>query len=439
VRLTLNNMPVSFRSKPDIAMHVISPSGARLAFAYDGRIDEGLPQRDRYTMTPGRALVIAPALWNIPAGATFAWTVSGGNYTPNGEYLTFNPGTALGNYDVTVTASSGGQLIAAASTTVECVDGTSPSPVKGGENYHYAPGQFIWPGNWNVSLGGYGGFQAWDIRNVPPPPTEPGEAPPPPSFANLPGNDFHIAGNAFGVWVEPGIIWVMKDENKNGAMDDTWYELRGNAEQLGMKVTRRYAVMYHRSGAWEDNLGNTGAIGPLQVYPPDWPDTVTLVGTLIDRNGVSDAEAGKLSGYVDTMDEFYDIDDAVQVDGTRLDPPLDRIDFIRVQVGEFVYAGMFGEVSTEIPGGFNGIGPLWVESRSLTDTGNGSGVYTYSFINKSGYDLTVFFKHTSTTLSVPRGQTVPYTCGESKVYYNLTGGNVNKRSIGNNAIELTEA
>jgi hypothetical protein len=391
-----------------LAITILSPSGARLIFPYGGRLDEGVQQRNRYTVTQGHTLVIAPVCWRIPAGAAFQWTVSGTSaYTTNGEYLTFNSGAAAGNYNVTVTASFDGQSVSA-STTVECVNGSTTSVAREYENGAYAPGQNV--GKWNTSLGGFGGSAAYTL-----------------SMDNGPGDDFRISGNAFGAWVEPGIIWVMKDENHNGKMDDTWYELKGNAEELGIPLTRRYAVVYYPNNTWEDSLGNYGALGPLQATQTPSSPTITLAGTMLNRVN-SGVMGWDLTGYVDTADELYDISDAVQADGTPV--YLDHIDFVRVQTGEHHYTGLFGEISTEITGGSSGIGPVWSEIRTLTGTSGGGG-YAYSFVNNSGYDLSVWFRDIAGTLSVPAGQTVPYISPESKLYYNYSGGNVNASPSGN--------
>jgi hypothetical protein len=342
--------------------------------------------------------------------------VSGGNYTPNGEYLTFNSGTPAGTYNVSVTASSGGQPVATAATTVECVNGTTTSADRAFENEHIAPGQFVTPRNWGLSLGGYGGSVAFRY-----------------STGNGSGDDIRITGNAFSGWAEPGIIWVMKDENHNGEMDDTWYELKGNAEILGIPVTRRYAKTYYRSGVWEDNLGVTGSFSP-QHYDPSWPNQLTLVGTRLDRSN-SSVHPDDIKGYVDTLDTMFDIGDAVQADGTPVH--LSGIDFIRVQTGEHYVAGAFGEISTEIPGGPPAGGSLWSETRTLAGVRSGSN-YAYSFVNNSGYDIIVSFKDVSGTLSVPKNQTVPYTRQESKLYYNFSGGNVNAARSGN-TLTFTDA
>jgi hypothetical protein len=391
-------------------MTVLAESPARLFFPYGYRIVEGGPDRSRYTVSLGKPLVIAPVCWRIPADATYTWTVSGGTYTTSGEFLTLT-GTAVGTYAVTVTAYTGATPIAAANTTVECVNtGSSPSEDREYGRSHFAPGQFVEP-NWGTSLGGYGGSTITAL-----------------SADNTTGPDFFIQGNAFGGWVEPGIIWVMKDENQNNKADDTWYELEGNAAQIGIGVTRRYAVTYYKSGGWEDNLGNYGALGPGQTYPASWPDKITLVGTLLDRSVPGAQRADLLEGYVDTHTSTFDISRAIQVDGSPV--TLDRIDFVRVQTGENRYTSM-GEISTE----YTEISKLWAEGRSLNGVSTGSG-YTYQFINNSGYALTLSFKDVSGTTELAIGETKTNTRPESKVYFNFIGGNVGY-SVSGNTVTFT--
>ena len=99
-----------------------------------------------------------------------------------------------------------------------------------------------------VSLGAYGGsitvYFADGIKNDP---------------ANPYGVDFTIYGNPTLTWSEPGIIQVMKDENKNGLPDDTWYEIAGSDHYWNSTISN-YEVTYLNSGQsqasdiqWTDN------------------------------------------------------------------------------------------------------------------------------------------------------------------------------------------
>jgi hypothetical protein len=402
-------------------MTILAESGPRLFFDYGRRISAADTPPGRYTVTEGRTLVIAPVCWRIPEGATWQWTVSPSADTSfDGEFLTFKSGTGAELYTVTVTASFAGGT-ASASTTVECVNPSSfPSPVTvSGIDRVWAPGQFV-PGAPReniISLGGYGGY---DINAI--------------SIDNGAGDDIRIEGNAFGDWCEPGVIWVMADENHNGEADDTWYELKGNAEELpGIKVNRRYTVTFYKSGAsniyhggaWEDSLGNYGTCGSEQWYPYGYPDPITFCGTNIDTSDYHD-HMGYLRGYVDAQDNLYDISDAIQVDGTAAN--LSHIDFVKVHTGKHQYTGSFGEISTEL----TGLGRVWDERRSLTGTGNGSGGYIYRFVNTSGYAITVSFKDGPAAITVAAsGGEGTLTWTASTLYFNYSGGNVSFSVSGN--------
>lgn len=93
-------------------------------------------------------------------------------------------------------------------------------------DYKPAPGQYINEFPWgnpssahsiidtlsgNVCLGAFGGYIVFGFEN----PVE-----------NHPDNpygvDFTIFGNSLTDWSEPGIVWVMKDENLNSIPDDKW-------------------------------------------------------------------------------------------------------------------------------------------------------------------------------------------------------------------------
>ena len=58
-----------------------------------------------------------------------------------------------------------------------------------------------------VSLGGFGGYIVVGFDH---------------SIDNSGDYDIGILGNSFSGSSEPGIVWVMQDENGNGLPDDTW-------------------------------------------------------------------------------------------------------------------------------------------------------------------------------------------------------------------------
>lgn len=130
-----------------------------------------------------------------------------------------------------------------------------------------------------VSLGGFGGYIVVGFDH---------------SIDNNEGYDFAVQGNSFDGSSEPGIVWVMRDENGNGQPDDTWYELAGS-ETGKTETIQNYSVTYYRPTApeqsvkWSDSNGNEGEIDYLQsfhgqeYYYPAWieADSYTLTGTML--------------------------------------------------------------------------------------------------------------------------------------------------------------
>ena len=206
------------------------------------------------------------------------------------------------------------------------------------------------------------------------------------------GVDFTVFGNPTSTWSEPGIIQVMKDENKNGLPDDTWYEIAGSDHYWNTTISN-YEVTYQNSGLntavdihWTDNQGASGVIPEnsfhLQSYYPQadlFPNVATdkymLKGTRLQGQidlsipGVVHSYP-RAFGYADNTpvisineklpDNPYtkeiegsggdavDIDWAVNQEGNHVN--LDEIHFIRVYTGMNALVGWLGEISTEITG-----------------------------------------------------------------------------------------
>jgi hypothetical protein len=333
-----------------------------------------------YTVSLGRAVVLAPVLYLIK-DAQYSWQVTGGSYTSSGNggvnsstFSTFSiKPDAAGDYSVTVTVTgtaihTGQALTKTAATTVRCVSafpasppaqtaGAFTSPLK-----NFAPGQFTRSGSgYGWSLGAAGGYMVWRLRQ-----------------SNTNTYNVRIRGNPMPTWSEPGIVWVMADENQNGLPDDTWYELKGSDDSNPSyrdEITRCYAITYFNpqdapvtnqygqsiSGIyWIDSKGRAGNIPG--GWPADWGVTgskVTFTGTLLrDTGRIATAEYNGLDsfdwGYVDAAvstayadrSPLFNINDAIQRDGSAANLPW--IDFIKVQTAVFRYGGVFGEVSTEV-------------------------------------------------------------------------------------------
>lgn len=177
--------------------------------------------------------------------------------------------------------------------------------------------------------------------------------------------DLMIKGNAQSNFAEPGIVWVMKDDNKNGKADDTWYEIAGS--EFGKPgYLRNYEVTYTSpvpstaDVTWKDNQGNTGVIGNntvhSQSYYPYWLSNteLTLKGSLLPSTNINMTNPGLItsmpfaSGYADNLvsGDAIDISNAVDKDGKSV--VLSGIDFIKIQTGIQANLKAVGELSTEI-------------------------------------------------------------------------------------------
>ena len=216
--------------------------------------------------------------------------------------------------------------------------------------------------NW-VSLGGFGGYIVVGFDH---------------SIDNSGDYDLGVIGNAFDGSSEPGIVWVMQDENGNGLPDDTWYELQGS-ETGKAETIQNYAVTYYRPTGtqmpvwWSDNLGNSGSIDYLaqfhtqDYYYPLWieEDSYTLTGTLLEARNYDKSGDGSYWvqphydwGYADNFSptdfsssdkaNLFKISNAIDCECEPIH--LDYIDFVKVQVGVNAKSGWLGELSTEVCG-----------------------------------------------------------------------------------------
>lgn len=180
-------------------------------------------------------------------------------------------------------------------------------------------------------------------------------------------NDVMVYGNAMSGFAEPGVIWVMQDENANGIADDVWYEIKGSGNDLEGTI-KNYSVTYTRPDAdtddvpWTDSEGNSGVIATnvynKQAYYPEFvaEDSYTITGTLLPDSNIDMSNPSWIksnpfdSGYADNTpggDEI-DIANAIDEDGNAVN--LTGIDFIKIQTGIQANMGWLGELSTEVTG-----------------------------------------------------------------------------------------
>lgn len=179
-------------------------------------------------------------------------------------------------------------------------------------------------------------------------------------------DDIILFGNPNSMFAEPGVVWVMQDENGNGKPDDTWYEAAGS-EHGKEGYIRDYSVTYTRPNpagdvSWKDNKGNTGVVKTnsfhIQPYYPAWiiADSYTISGTLLPKRNIDDSVPTFIKslpfefGYADNAvgGDKIDIDRAINKDGKKIS--LKGIDFIKIQTGIQYNMGMLGELSTEVQG-----------------------------------------------------------------------------------------
>jgi hypothetical protein len=233
--------------------------------------------------------------------------------------------------------------------------------------------------NGSLSLGAFGGYVVFRFD-------EPVDNHPDNPF----GIDFSIFGNPVEDASEPGVVYVMKDENGNGLPDDNWHVLAGSDHWFS-KSHDQYEVTYYNPGEaadvpWADNLGGSGYIftnaAHEQPYYPDAdsfpvvsPNAYTLGGFSI--KGAIDTASPvfvksrqRAFGYADNRSrgnapytvpdnpytpekenaggDAFDIAWAVDADGNYVD--LDVIHFVKVQTAVMADLGWLGELSTEISG-----------------------------------------------------------------------------------------
>lgn len=297
----------------------------------------------------GRTANLKPSVKNVQEGATYAWLLDG-VAAGTEAVLTFTPEKGK-RYTATLTVTNPNGKAGTASVAIEVVDEPQPRPITPTSSKYFdkvhefkaAPGQFVnegytcytmeeacayaekrMRGKNYVSLGGFGGYIVVGFDHSVMKRSTPGG----PDVSRT--YDFAIVGNSFKGSSEPGIVWVMQDENGNGLPDDTWYELAGS-ETGKAETTQNYEITYYRPRAysstpWTDNKGESGKINrpyhsdgkeyhTQPYYYPLWvkEDSYTLTGTLLKHRTVVETgpahpgswqywvNGGVRRGYVDNF------------------------------------------------------------------------------------------------------------------------------------------
>ena len=362
-------------------------------------------EKTDYQLVAGRIIEVGPTETQNLENANFCYKI-GENIVQEGTQQTWMCNlTQVGKHEVTVTAkvvqgdkietlTQAINVNVISSNELHYRAKTENSSANWNKVYEYtpAPGQFInelktggfdgnqttpqaaieyaearlSSNNW-VSLGGFGGYIVVGFDH---------------SIDNAGGYDFGVLGNSFSDSSEPGIVWVMQDENGDGLPNDNWYELRGS--ETGKESTiQNYAVTYYRpsgeqmSVQWTDNQGNSGEIDYLKTfhnqdfYYPNWinKNSYTLRGTRLEARNYDKSGNGSNWilpeyewGYADNFSSTdctltnnkanrFDISNAIDANGNSVE--LDFIDFVKVQTAVNTKSGWLGEVSTEVLGFFD--------------------------------------------------------------------------------------
>lgn len=344
--------------------------------------------REEYTFAAGRRVRLAPARLYCAEGAVFEWFDDGGALLQRGAESGYVFSAAqTGDYGFEVRMIRGG-LALSRRLMVHVVEAgryyrprTASSRASCDRIWAYtpAPGQFVNAAGaataeeacryaeqqldkgGYVSLGAFGGCLVAGFDHS--------------VDASDGGYDLAIGGNAFDTSSEPGVVWVMQDENGDMLPNDTWYELRGS-DYGAAGTVQAYEVTYYRPATaesdilWTDNLGGRGTVDHNAFhggsYYPAWigTDRYTLVGTRLENRAeyaFSEIYGDCVWmlppfdwGYADNFSaqgrdgtrNLFRISDAVNFDGTPAG--LEYVDFVKVQCAVQGVCGPLGEVSTEV-------------------------------------------------------------------------------------------
>ncbi|WP_300105221.1 PKD-like domain-containing protein [uncultured Alistipes sp.] len=353
--------------------------------------------RTEYNLSSGRAIRLSPLDIESTLDALYTWTIDGEQVQQSSDPAFVFDRTEQGTYAVAVVMTNALMSVEQTLTVHVCPPegryyraktAASSADCDRVCEFLPAPGQFVNEGytaatmeeacavaekllaaGSYVSLGGFGGSIVVGFDH---------------SIDNSGGDyDFAVEGNSFESSSEPGIVWVMQDENGDGLPNDTWYELKGS-EWGKPETVQDYAVTYYKPASegmdvqWTDNRGGTGTIDHLafheQAYYPAWveAESYTLRGTRLEARNYDQSGDGTYWilppydwGYADNYSSVdrltnrpnstaaananrFRISDAVRFDGQPAN--LRYVDFVKIQTGINAKCGWLGEASTEVLG-----------------------------------------------------------------------------------------
>lgn len=389
----------------NLEMIASNPDGEdRLTFNVNVCLPEDLPfkwgiESSEYNVAQGRDIRIK--IWDIENDfdGEYTWTLDGDEVQKGRETIYIfktSSSTTVGEHTLICTMKNPYTTVSQTFKVNVCPpEGTYKRTASAASSSSYdkvyeftaAPGQFInenyiattaqqaadyahsrMQADAHVSLGGWGGYLVVGFDH---------------SIENDGSYNIQILGNSFEGSSEPGVVYVMQDENGDGLPNDTWYELKGSVYGTPEEI-RDYAVTYYRPKSpgmpvqWIDNMGGNGSVDYLasyhrqEYYYPAWiaEDSYTLRGTLLPPVASETSPGYWFNsdlgwGYADnfspidrlTDDDNYNanvnanhfkISDAVTHDGRPAN--LKYIDFVKVMTGTNCKAGWLGENSTEVFG-----------------------------------------------------------------------------------------
>ena len=343
-------------------------------------------EKETYYLSQGRKIRIMPLSIENEFNATYTFKVDGTQkQSGKQKYYIFDE-TSQGSHTLTVTMTNDYHSVSKTLSVVVCPpEGTykrTGSGVRLNKVYEFlaAPGQFVnegysastmadanayaesrliaGNGEQYLSLGAWGGSVVVGFDH---------------SIINDGGYNIQIRGNSFNGSSEPGIVWVMQDENGDGLPNDTWYELKGSDYAT---ETLDYAVTYYKPSSpkqavqWTDSKGVSGSIDYMggyhtqDYYYPNWVTTksYTIYGSLLKHkttftggnwvNGSFDwgyadnwSSSDRIFPTIENCNHFK-ISNAVDWEGKAVN--LQYIDFVKVQTAVNMKAGIIGENSTEV-------------------------------------------------------------------------------------------